>query len=49
MSVQHFTMADMSCLADMISMKQDKPYSLVVSLLLTQLFYASLHAAVLCI
>ena len=41
MSVQH--------LADMISIKQDKPYSIVVSWLLTQLSYASLRAAVLCI
>ena len=36
-------------LADMISIKQDKPYSLVVSWLRTGLSYASFHAAVLCI
>ena len=36
-------------LADMISIKQDKPYSLVVNGLHTQLSYASLCAAVLCI
>ena len=36
-------------LADMISIKQDKPYSLVVSWLRTGLSYASLLAAVLCI
>ena len=36
-------------LADIISTKQDKPYSLVVSWLRTRLSYASLHAAVLCI
>ena len=36
-------------LADMISIKQDKPYSLVVSWLRTRLSYASLRAAVLCI
>ena len=36
-------------LADMISIKQDKPYSLVVSWLHTRLSYASLRAAVLCI
>ena len=36
-------------LADMISIKQDKPYSLVVSWLPTRLSYASLCAAVLCI
>ena len=36
-------------LADMISIKQDKPYSLVGSWLRTRLSYASLHAAVLCI
>ena len=35
-------------LADMISTKQDKPYSLVVSWLRTRLSYASLRAAVLC-
>ena len=45
-SVQHFTGAG---LADMISTKQDKPYSLVVSWLRTRLSYASLRAAVLCI
>ena len=37
------------CLADMISIKQDKPYSLIVSWLRTQLSYASLCAAVMCI
>ena len=36
-------------LADMISFKQDKPYSLVVSWLRTRLSYAFLRAAVLCI
>ena len=36
-------------LADMISIKQDKLYSLVVSWLRTGLSYASLRAAVLCI
>ena len=36
-------------LADMISIKQDKPCSLVVSWLGTRLSYASLRAAVLCI
>ena len=36
-------------LADMISIKQDKPYSLLVSWLHTRLSYASLRAAVLCI
>ena len=36
-------------LADMISIKQDKPYSLVVSWLRTRLSYASLRAAYLCI
>ena len=45
MSVQHFT----GVLADMISIKQDKPYSLIVSWLRTQLSYASLCAAVMCI
>ena len=41
MGVQHFT--------GMISTKQDKPYSIVVSWLRTRLSYASLRAAVLCI
>ena len=36
-------------LADMISIKHDKPYSLVVIWLCTRLSYASLRAAVLCI
>ena len=36
-------------LADMISIKQDKPYSLVVSWLRTRPSYAFLHAAVPCI
>ena len=40
-SVQHFT--------GVISIKLDKPYSLVVSWLRTRLSYAFLRAAVLCI